>query len=113
MVILVNNSPISDSPRSLNWLTSQYPSLKAGGAKQLVTAEPKQLTGSGVLYVGMREYAVTHATDSSISVVGTDNLINNTAVIVRNSGAFSFWRHFFLQFRLQSFLRIYRLGLIF
>ena len=95
MVILVNNSPISDSPRSLNWLTGQYPSLKAGGAKQLVTAEPKQLTGSGVLYVGMREYAVTHATDSSISVVGTDNLINNTAVIVRNSGVFSFWRQFF------------------
>ena len=47
-----------------------------------------------MLYVGMREYAVTHATDSSISVVGTDNLINNTAVIVRNSGVFSFWRQF-------------------
>ena len=103
MVILVNNSPISDSPRSLNWLTGQYPSLKAGGAKQLVTAEPKQLTGSGVLYVGMREYAVTHATDSSISVVGTDNLINNTAVIVRNSGVFSFWRQFFWQPKVRSF----------
>ena len=99
MVILVNNAPISDSPRSLNWLTGQYPSLKAG-AKQLVAAEPKQLNGNGALYVGMREFAVTHSQDSSISVVGTDNLINNTAVIIRNSGIYD---HIF-----ESFIRIFK-----
>ena len=85
MVILVNNVPISDSPRSLNWLYHQYPSLKEA-AKQLAAAEPKQLAGAGTLYVAVREYAVTQATDSKVSVVGTDNLTNNTAIILRNPG---------------------------
>ena len=85
MVILVNNAPISDTPRSLNWLYNQYPSLK-DGAKALTSAEPKQLTGSGALYVSVREYAVTHSQDTKISVVGTDNLTNNTAILIRNPG---------------------------
>ena len=47
MVILVNNVPISDSPRSLNWLYHQYPSLKEA-AKQEPTvhvAKRKRLAG--------------------------------------------------------------------
>ena len=85
MVILVNSSPISDSPRSLNWLNNQYPSLLEA-AKALVSADMKQVSGTASLYVAAREYAVTHSQDSKVSVVGTDHLINNTAVIIRNSG---------------------------
>ena len=89
MVLLVNNSPLSDTPRSLNWLYNQYPSLK-DGAKQLAGTEPKQIHSSGSLFVSAREYAVTHSQDSKLSVVGTDNLINNTAIIIRNSGSLIF-----------------------
>ena len=85
MVILVNHTPISDTPRSLNWLYVQYPSLR-DPVKQLTAADVKTVTGAGSLFVSAREYAVTNATDSRVSVVGTDNLINNTAIILRNAG---------------------------
>jgi len=85
MVILVNHTPVSDAPRSLNWLYAQYPSLREG-VKQLTSAETKTVTAAGSLFVSVREYAVTHATDSKVSIIGTDNLINNTAVILRNPG---------------------------
>ena len=85
MVILVEGTALRESPRNIGWFYSQFPSLR-DGAKEIKAEDTRQLTGRGTLYVSVREFAVTQSEDTKIAVVGTDTLINNTAVIIRNTG---------------------------
>ena len=85
MVILVEGTALREPPRNIGWFYSQFPSLR-DGAKGIKAEDTRQLTGRGTLYVSVREFAVTQSEDTKIAVVGTDTLINNTAVIIRNTG---------------------------
>jgi hypothetical protein len=89
MVIQVDGTALRESPRNIGWFYSQFPSLREG-AKALKAEDTRQLTARGTLYVSVREFAVTQSQDTKIAVVGTDTLINNTAVIIRNTGTGSF-----------------------
>ncbi len=84
MVIQVDGNRLREPPRNLRWFYSQFPSLREG-AKALKAEDTRQLTARGTLYVSVREFAVTQSQDTKIAVVGTDTLINNTAVIIRNT----------------------------
>ena len=47
-----------------------------------------QVVGGGaLLYVSVREYAVTHPHDNKISVLGTDDVTANLVILVRHSGS--------------------------
>ena len=85
MVILVDGTALRESPRNITWFYSQFPTLREG-AKGIKGEDTRQLTGRGTLYVSVREFAVIQSQDTKIEVVGTDTLINNTAVIIRNTG---------------------------
>jgi hypothetical protein len=85
MVILVDGTALRESPRNISWFYSQFPSLREG-AKVMKVEETRQLTSRGTLYVSVREFAVIRSDDTKIDVVGTDTLINNTALIIKNTG---------------------------
>jgi Protein N-terminal asparagine amidohydrolase len=47
-----------------------------------------QVIGPGpLLYVSVREFAVTHPHDNKISVLGTDDVTTNLVLLVRHSGS--------------------------
>jgi hypothetical protein len=47
-----------------------------------------QVIGPGpLLYVSVREYAVTHPHDNKISVLGTDDVTTNLVLLLRHSGS--------------------------
>ena len=38
------------------------------------------------LYLTIREFAITHNQDSKVDIIGTDNLVNNVVLIIKNTG---------------------------
>merc|ERR1712106_1036028 len=57
------------------------------GARVVVDKRREVVGPTGSLYVSVREFAVTHNQDSKIEILGTDNLVNNVAIIIKNTAS--------------------------
>ena len=85
MVFLVEGVTLDEAPQSVAQLYLQFGQLREA-ARQLVD-KPRQVVAAGrSLYVTVREYAVTHAQDSKLDILGTDNLVNNVVIVIKNPG---------------------------
>jgi len=83
MVFLVEGVTLDEAPQSVAQLYLQFGQLREA-ARQLVD-KPRQVVAAGrSLYVTVREYAVTHAQDSKLDILGTDNLVNNVVIVIKN-----------------------------
>ena len=85
MVLLINGVPLDEAPQSLGQLYLQFGQLREG-ARQVVDKRREVVGPAGSLYVSVREFAVTHSQDSKVEILGTDNLVNNVAIIIKNTG---------------------------
>ena len=85
MVLLVNGVPLEEAPQSVGQLYLQFGQLREG-ARQVVDKRREVVGPTRSLYVTVREFAVTHSQDSKVEILGTDNLVNNVAIIMKNTG---------------------------
>jgi len=70
----------------LSQLYLQYGQLREGA--RVVVDKRREVVGpAGSLYVSVREFAVTHTQDSKVEILGTDNLVNNVAIIIKNTAS--------------------------
>ena len=85
MVLLINGVPLEEAPQSLGQLYLQFGQLREG-ARQIVDKRREVVGPTGSLFVSVREFAVTHSQDTKVDILGTDNLVNNVAIVIKNSG---------------------------
>lgn len=86
MVLLINGVPLDEAPQSVGQLYLQFGQLREGA--RVVVDKRREVVGpTGSLYVSVREFAVTHNQDSKIEILGTDNLVNNVAIIIKNTAS--------------------------
>ena len=85
MVLLVGGSGLEEAPRSVSQLYSAAPQLREA-ARRLADKRREVVGPTRSLYVSVREFAVTHSQDSKVEVLGTDNLVNNVAIVMKNTG---------------------------
>ena len=77
---------MEEAPRSVSQLYSAAPQLREA-ARRLADKRREVVGGqAGALYLTVREFAVSHSQDSKVEMLGTDNLGNNVALVVRNPG---------------------------
>lgn len=86
MVIMVNGVALSEPVGSLAWLDRQHPAVVKLGTGQLAPEKTREVTARGSLYVSVREFGVVRQQDSKVNIIGTDNLTNNVAIILKNTG---------------------------
>ena len=55
-------------------------------ARVLVDKRREVVGASRSLYVTVREYAIAHNQDSKLDIIGTDNLVNNAVIVIKNPG---------------------------
>ena len=87
MVFTVDSVSLEEAPQSVSGLYHQFPKLRAA-ARTLVDKRREVVSGARSLYVTVREFAISHNQDSKLDVMGTDNLVNNVAIIIKNQGEF-------------------------
>jgi len=86
MVLLVSGVPLEEAPQSVGQLYLQFGQLREGA--RLVVDKRREVVGpTRSLYVSVREFAVTHSQDSKVEILGTDNLVNNVAIIMKNTAS--------------------------
>ena len=82
---MVSGVPLEEAPQSVGQLYLQFGQLREGA--RLVVDKRREVVGpTRSLYVSVREFAVTHSQDSKVEILGTDNLVNNVAIIMKNTG---------------------------
>ena len=88
MVLTIKGGPLEEAAPSLStlYLHHKYPGLKEHSAG-LVTEKSQVFGPTSLLYVGQREFAVTHAHDTRVQVLGTDDLTTNLVLIVRHTAS--------------------------
>jgi len=86
MVLLINGVPLEEAPQSLGQLYLQFGQLREG-ARQIVDKRREVVGPTGSLFVSVREFAVTHSQDTKVDILGTDNLVNNVAIVIKNSAS--------------------------
>ena len=70
-------------------LYHQFPKMREA-ARTLVDKRRQVVAGARSLYLTVREFAISHNQDSKLDIMGTDNLANNVAIIIKNQGEGSF-----------------------
>ena len=87
MVFTVDSVSLEEAPQSVSSLYHQFPKLREA-ARALVDKRCQAMAGARSLYVTVREFAISHNQDSKLDIMGTDNLANNVAIIIKNQGEF-------------------------
>ena len=89
MVFTVDSVSLEEAPQSVSSLYHQFPKLREA-ARTLVDKRRQVVAGARSLYLTVREFAISHNQDSKLDIMGTDNLANNVAIIIKNQGEESF-----------------------
>ena len=85
MVFIVEGVSLEESPQSVSQLYLQFGQLREK-ARVLVDKRREVVGANRSLYVTVREYAIAHNQDSKLDIIGTDNLVNNTVIVIKNPG---------------------------
>ena len=85
MVFTVDSVSLEEAPQSVSSLYHQFPKLREA-ARTLVDKRRQVVAGARSLYLTVREFAISHNQDSKLDIMGTDNLANNVAIIIKNQG---------------------------
>ena len=85
MVFTVDSVSLEEAPQSVSALYHQFPKLREA-ARALVDKRRQVVAGARSLYITVREFAISHNQDSKLDIMGTDNLANNVAIIIKNQG---------------------------
>jgi len=83
MVLLIDGTPLSDIPQSIAQLFYSYPSLKDNIQMIFPSFHEKAVDPRKSVYVTQREYAVWSSSSPAGVILGTDCLVNNTALILK------------------------------
>ena len=82
---MINGAALEEAPHSVNQLYSQCPGLREA-ARTMVEKRREIVGAARSLYLTIREFAITHNQDSKVDIIGTDNLVNNVVLIIKNTG---------------------------
>lgn len=86
MVFTVDSVSLEEAPQSVSSLYHQFPKLREA-ARTLVDKRRQVVAGARSLYLTVREFAISHNQDSKLDIMGTDNLANNVAIIIKNQAS--------------------------
>ena len=85
MVFLIDGVTLDEAPQSISQLYLQFGQLREQ-ARLLVDKRREVVNSVRSLYLTVREYAITHTQDTKVDILGTDNLVNNVVIIIKNPG---------------------------
>ena len=85
MVFLIDGVTLDEAPQSISQLYLQFGQLREQ-ARLLVDKRREVVSSVRSLYLTVREYAITHTQDTKVDILGTDNLVNNVVIIIKNPG---------------------------
>ena len=88
MVLTIKGTALEENAPALStlYLFHKFPGLKEHSAG-LVTEKSQVFGPTSLLYVGQREFGVTHSHDNKVQVLGSDDVTTNLVMIVRHSGS--------------------------
>ena len=82
---MINGVTLDETPHSVHQLYSQCAGLREA-ARTMVEKRREIVGAARSLYLTIREFAITHNQDSKVDIIGTDNLVNNVVLIIKNTG---------------------------
>ena len=82
---MINGVALEETPHSVHQLYSQCAGLREA-ARTMVEKRREIVGAARSLYLTIREFAITHNQDSKVDIIGTDNLVNNVVLIIKNTG---------------------------
>ena len=82
---MINGVALEEAPHSVHQLYSQCAGLREA-ARTMVEKRREIVGAARSLYLTIREFAITHNQDSKVDIIGTDNLVNNVVLIIKNTG---------------------------
>ena len=82
---MINGVALEEAPHSVNQLYSQCAGMREA-ARTMVEKRREIVGAARSLYLTIREFAITHNQDSKVDIIGTDNLVNNVVLIIKNTG---------------------------
>ncbi|KAG1672191.1 Protein N-terminal asparagine amidohydrolase [Nymphon striatum] len=86
MPLIINGGVLEDIPSNTRTLFEAYPHFKEIAAA--LVAQPLKVIGPvSQLYVGQREYAISHPQDKHISIIGSDDATTCHIAVIRHSGS--------------------------
>jgi len=86
MVLMINGVALEEAPHSVHQVYSQCPGLR-DGARTILDKRREVVPATRSLYLTIREFAITHNHDTKIDIIGTDNLVNNVVLIIKNTAS--------------------------
>ena len=85
MVFMIEGVTLDDCPQSVSQLYLQFGQLRERA--RVLVDKRREVVGAGrSLYLTIREYAITHTQDTKLDILGTDNLVNNVVIVIKNPG---------------------------
>ena len=85
MVLMINGVALEEAPHSVSQVYGQCPGLRES-ARTILDKRREVVPAARSLYLTIREFAITHNQDTKIDIIGTDNLVNNVVLIIKNTG---------------------------
>ena len=85
MVFLIDGVSLDECPQSVSQLFLQFGQLREK-ARLLVDKRREVVPATRSLYLTVREFAITHTQDTKVDILGTDNLVNNVVLVIKNPG---------------------------
>ena len=82
---MINGVALEEAPHSVHQLYSQCAGMREA-ARTMVEKRREIVGAARSLYLTIREFAITHNHDSKVDIIGTDNLVNNVVLIIKNTG---------------------------
>ena len=82
---MINGVALEEAPHSVHQLYSQCAGMREA-ARTMVEKRREIVGAARSLYLTIREFAITHNQDSKVDIIGTDNLVNNVVLIIKNTG---------------------------
>ena len=90
MVFMIEGVSLDECPQSVSQLYLQFGQLRERA--RVLVDKRREVVGAGrSLYLTVREYAITHTQDTKLDILGTDNLVNNVVIVIKNPGNDSFF----------------------
>jgi len=83
MVFLIDGVSLDECPQSVSQLFLQFGQLREK-ARLLVDKRREVVPATRSLYLTVREFAITHTQDTKVDILGTDNLVNNVVLVIKN-----------------------------
>jgi len=83
---MINGVALEEAPHSVHQLYSQCAGMREA-ARTMVEKRREIVGAARSLYLTIREFAITHNHDSKVDIIGTDNLVNNVVLIIKNTAS--------------------------